>query len=326
MNDPKHIAGIGGLIPTDDPSISSDIIKLEQDIIRGAKIATQTDDIDAAREYNDEMSRLTSNFMQDHSEEPQQSQSIQSSNNREEHSIDFSNIDDQSSIQPSSHSNKETDIFVPKDPHMKRATLEEQKQKHIHAVLNDIEDNELGIDVDKDRDEDEKSSLLEQIDILRDTLDDDGINISGVPLVSKSNSLSDIRNVHKMLRLKNDRNRYCTFAEEIILAFAHGAEYLFDGEKEWFGRKPDLVGWPETVKVKLRRMRYDTSSLVQEIMQDYSFSPSVRLMIELIPSMFLYSRNRRKTLDDTIVSDGPIKKNDNQYNEAISNLNSLSAS
>jgi hypothetical protein len=46
-----------------------------------------------------------------------------------------------------------------------------------------------------------------------------------------------------VLRLKNDRNRYSSFAEEMILSMAYGLEYLFDGEKEWFGRKPDLVGW-----------------------------------------------------------------------------------
>jgi hypothetical protein len=164
--------------------------------------------------------------------------------------------------------------------------------------------------------------------MLRDTLDDDGINITSVPIVSKNNSLTDIRNVHKMLRLKNDRNRYCSFAEEMILAGAYGAEYLFDGDKEWFGRKPDLIGWPETVKVKLRRMRYDTSTFVQEIMSAYSFSPGMRLLIELIPSMLLYSRKRKTTQHDTLVNDmtAPSKKrteNDGQYRDAIANLNSL---
>jgi hypothetical protein len=42
----------------------------------------------------------------------------------------------------------------------------------------------------------------------------------------------------------------------------------------------------------------------------------MRLALELLPSMFLYSRNRRLTQNDNLVSD-------NDYKEAISKLNEL---
>ena len=126
------------------------------------------------------------------------------------------------------------------------------------------------------------------------------------------------KNVYKILRLKNDRNRYCSFAEEIILAGAQGIEHLFDGKKEWFGRKPDLVGWHQTVKVKLRRMRFETSTMVQGVMQEYNMSPGMRLMLELIPSMFLYSRQRSlatRNHDNLNI--------DIEYQNATSNLNQI---
>ena len=102
----------------------------------------------------------------------------------------------------------------------------------------------------------------------------------------------------------------------MILAGAYGLEYLFDGKKQWFNRKPDLVGWPDTVKVKLRRMRFETSTFVQSVMQEYNMNSGVRLALELLPSMFLYSRNRRLTQNDDLVSDS-------QYKDAISQMNSM---
>ena len=63
-------------------------------------------------------------------------------------------------------------------------------------------------------------------------------------------------------------------------------------------------------------MRYETSTFVQEVMQEYNMSSGVRLALELFPSMFLYSRNRRLSQNDNLVSD-------KQYKNAISQLNTL---
>jgi hypothetical protein len=208
------------------------------------------------------------------------------------------------------------DAYRPRDEKINNMTQEERKQEHINEVLYDINDKELQFDIEREKDEDARASLLEQIDMLKITLEDDGIDISNVPVITKSSSMADVHNVYKILRLKNDRNRYCSFAEEIILSGAYGLEYLFDGEKEWFTKKPDLTGWSSTVKVKLRRMRFETSTFVQEVMQEYNMSAGMRLALELIPSMFLYSRNRRVTHNDNLASDS-------DYKDAISKLNSM---
>jgi hypothetical protein len=98
-----------------------------------------------------------------------------------------------------------------------------------------------------------------------------------------------------MRRHKNDRTRYCSFAEEFVLFGAVALEELFDGKRTWFGHyQPDLTDWHNQVNVKLRRMRHDTSTLVSGVMNDYNIGPGARILLELVPNMFLHSRNRKR--------------------------------
>ena len=187
-----------------------------------------------------------------------------------------------------------------KQSYMDKITDEQKKQRILKHVLDGVEGQKFN--VDKEKEEDDKAILLEQIDTLFTTLKDDGIDISRVPMVDCNSTIENIVNVHKILRLKNDRNRYCSLAEETILAAAYGAEWMFDGEKSDMGKRPDLRGWNATVNVKLRRMRYDTSTFVSEVMQDYHFGPGTRILFELIPSLFLYSKMRKGQYADDIVT------------------------
>lgn len=181
-----------------------------------------------------------------------------------------------------------------------RITEEQKKQKILNHVLDGIEDKKFS--VEKEKEEDDKVILLEQIDMLMINLKDEGIDVNRVPVVDNSSSIEDIENVHKILRLKNDRNRYCSFAEECILAGSHTLEWLFDGEKSYMGRKPDLRGWSATVNIKLRRMRYDTSTFVSGVMQDYNMGHGTRIMFELIPSLFLYSKMKKSQYADNLIT------------------------
>lgn len=337
LNDPKNIAGLSGLLKDSDIDSNIDLAELEREISAGAS-SHQVNDINVADEYRKEMERMTRNFdigmtvkettssnqymadADDDADDDEASQII----------INDSKFNDTSSrFGDSSNNNKKSDIISRsvynspitntheyEDNQLNRMTMEEKKQDKINQVLHDIDDKELEFNIEKEKDEDDKASLLEQIDMLTMTLEDDGINISGVPTITKNSSMKDVHTVYKILRLKNDRNRYCSFAEELILSGAYGIEYLFDGKKEWFYRRPDLTGWSSTVKVKLRRMRFETSTFVQEVMQEYNMSAGMRLALELLPSMFLYSRNRRLSQDDNLVSN-------DDYKNAISKLNSL---
>ena len=327
IQDPKNIVGISSLIDNDDINSEIDLGRIEQEIIQGAKMDSGNGAIDHAAEYKREMERITQTLnmpqLPKHStsftiEDDDEIRSIASHASHVSHGGHggTSNRYQQEPSFREEHFDGEARPQSFSDPQMRHMTQEERKQVHINRVLGDIDDRELE-GIDKERDEDTETSLLEQIDMLRTTLDDDGIDIKGVPTVDKNNSIIDIQNVYKILRLKNDRNRYCSFAEELILAGAYGLESLFDGEKVWFGSyRPDLVGWSSTVKVKLRRMRYETSTFVGEIMQEYQMSSGVRLALELLPSVFLYSRQKKISNKENFAGDA-------SYKDAITELNSL---
>jgi hypothetical protein len=327
LHDPKNIAGLSNLIEDDDLESTMDLAELEREIAKGATVDVNFDKVvDVAGEYKKEMERLSRNFDMSSPEEISYDNNYQTSPvasiiNHSPYMSPISPILEpilsrdafnspncESTQVPTSHP-------VIQDSQLNFMTQEETKQKKINQVLRGIDDNELEFSIEKEKEDDDKASLLEQIDMLKITLDDDGVDISGVPILNKQSTIKDVQNVYKILRLKNDRNRYCSFAEELILAGVYGLEYVFDGTKVWFGRTPDLTDWSSTIKVKLRRMRYETSTFVQEVMQEYNMSAGMRLALELRPSMILYSRNRRLAKDDNLVSD-------DEYRHAIGKLNS----
>jgi hypothetical protein len=195
------------------------------------------------------------------------------------------------------------------DKQIARMTVEEKKQTHINSVLNNIDTNNDDADfVIAADEEDEMARMLEQIDLLKTNLSNEGIELSKVPDVGINSSKKEIKNVLKILQIKNDRLRYCDFFEEGILAFAYGLETIFNGDREFFGNKIDLTGYSDTVKVKLRRMRYDTSNFVSGIVQSHNISSGWRIILELIPSLFLYSRDRRLKAKDNLISDDAYKR------------------
>lgn len=198
------------------------------------------------------------------------------------------------------------------DPFLNRMTDEERKQSHINRVLGDV-DNVPDEELDQEDDEDELMRMIEQISALRKSLEADGEDLSKIPEVTLHSSKKEARHILKILQIKNDRERGCDLIQELVLAGAYALEEVFDGEKEYFGKKIDLRGWSETVGVKLKRMRYNTSTFVANIMSKYDINPGFRLLIELIPSLILHSRNRRSHNRDNVASD-------ETYRKAISDL------
>lgn len=197
---------------------------------------------------------------------------------------------------------------LPRTREYAHVTDEHKRQQVLNAVIGS---SSGGFSVEKEREEDDKLSLLEEIDSLLTNLKDEGIDVSRVPVVTPTSSISDIRQVHRILRLKNDRKRYCSLAEDVILAGSYALEWAFDGKKEYLGYKPDLGGWPATVGIKLRRMRYDTSTLVSNAMREYDMGSATRIALELVPSMFLYSKMRTSQHDDTLTQADVDRATDN---------------
>jgi hypothetical protein len=197
----------------------------------------------------------------------------------------------------------------PNDEQLNTMTNEERKQQQVNRVLGNMELNDDDADfVQKENEEDEMARIMEQIDLLKSMLEGDGVDLSRIPEVNSGTSKKEAKSILRILQLKNDRSRYCDFFEESMLAVAYGLEGVFNGKREILGSKIDLTGYSDTVKVKLRRMRYDTGTFVSGIMQGYNISSGWRIMLELIPSLFFYSRDRRLTAKDNLISDESYKK------------------
>ena len=205
-----------------------------------------------------------------------------------------------------------------KDSNYLRRTEEEKKQQHISNVIKTMnKDNKYDdFSIEKEREDDDKIILIEQIDNLRDVLETDNVKLNKIPSASLDMPIRKLREIKKILTLKNDRQRLCIAAEEIILSIVNLIEYVFNGERDFFGMYPDLVGWPSTVRQKLRRMRPETSMMVSDFMRQYKINGTSRLLIELVPSMFLYSKSRYNHRKNK----GSNNNKDYAYNDAIQKM------
>jgi hypothetical protein len=193
-----------------------------------------------------------------------------------------------------------------KDTFSYKLTQEQTNQKIVDKVLNfsnETENDQFNFNIDDENREDMKLTLLEKIDNLIEELEDDGVNLDKIPKVDYTSNLEKIEYVAKLLMLKSNRNRYSGLGEEFILAIAGGLEILCDGKREFLGIKPNLVGYSDVVKVKLRRVKNDTSQIVSNVVEKYEMSPIMTLLIELIPGLFLHSRRRSNQVYDNLYTD-----------------------
>jgi hypothetical protein len=170
----------------------------------------------------------------------------------------------------------------------------DNRQSHLSNVISNYGGGQLDEQsLKREQEEDTKSILLEDIDEIKFELEDDNVDISRVPEVDQDSPLADVQKVHKMLRVKYIRRRYNDFGHEIILAGAQGLGYIFDGQRQVGPFKPNFNGWHNEVRTKLRRMRYETATIVSDIVQEYNIGPVSRLLFELVPSAIIYSNMKK---------------------------------
>jgi hypothetical protein len=189
-----------------------------------------------------------------------------------------------------------------------RVTDEQERRRHINGVISDLRgETRTTFGVERERVQDIKASKLEQIGQLRMTLEEEGIDCASVTNPSMESPMEEIDSVLNILRLKNDRNRYASLAEEVILGAAEGVEAVFDGTRAVpiFGWRPDYSGYHSTVNVKLHRMRFETSQVVGNIIEKYNIGATSRIIMELLPSFFLYPRQQRKQRGSPGLSNDP---------------------
>ena len=173
-------------------------------------------------------------------------------------------------------------------------TTKNEQCRHdiFSSVLNKIKPNaDYTHDIYTEELKNKKSMILEQIQLLKLLLQEENEDISNIPDVSEIDTIERLEHIYKILKIKKDRNQFSTLGEEIIMFGVHLLEGFFDGERVVLGRfQPDLTGWHNSVAVKLRKMRYETSTIISNVVQNYNISYGTRLLLELVPSLFLYSK------------------------------------
>lgn len=170
-------------------------------------------------------------------------------------------------------------------------TEEQLNQRYVDNVLNyqNSSDNYTLLD---ENTADMKLTLIDRITKLKDELESDGVNTSVFPDVNMSSPLKDIEYVAKLMMLRATRNRNGDLGDEIILSIMKMLSSVFNGKRKIFNMYPDLTNSEDIVKVRLRRVRDDTSQVVSGVMDKIDMSPLMRILIGIVPSVFLHSYQR----------------------------------
>jgi hypothetical protein len=314
IHDSHNIIGMGKILADDVDGGDLDLAELndlEKSVINRMDIKTikPAKTIDYTKDFTQDIERLNRQL---HLQNDDINDTIRNDIPRYEPPKDFSSIkveeDEEEEVEedePTSFAPPET--FFP--------TKEEARQKEIAQVMSKIDHSkEPDTYLQEEDAEDEMARIVEQVDLLRSNLESEGVDLSRIQNITTDSNRKEAKAVLKILQIKNDRMRYCDVFEEMLIAGAYTLESVFDGKNVWFGKQIDLTGWSETVKVKLRRMRYDTSQFISDTVKGYSIGSGWRILLELLPSLFLYSRDRRLRPNDNIAAD-------TKYKDALRDLN-----
>jgi hypothetical protein len=170
-------------------------------------------------------------------------------------------------------------------------TEEAQRRDKLTSALSALSISADGY-FDAEHERDRKLTMIEEITDLVALFRDDGEDVSHIQIPTLSDSHEAIQGTLKILKRHNDRKRFGTLADECIMLAATSLETLCNGEREWVGFKPDLRGWSNHVRSKLQRMHHDTSQIASSVMNDYNIGPGMRLMLELVPNLIMYARDK----------------------------------
>jgi len=195
-------------------------------------------------------------------------------------------------------------------------TEDQQRQKNIDQFMDNIEDEDGEVyDMETAELEDDKHRLLDRIDTLRTILEEDDVDVSHIPEVDQESTYDEVKYVHRMLDIKNDSRRCSSLAEEGVLMIAYALEDVFDGKRTFFGSfRPNLVGWHTTAQNKLRRMRYETSTIVSDTLKSHNVGHIGRIGLELIPSMIIYSKRKQSASTEQDLVDSK------EFNDALRDI------
>lgn len=183
------------------------------------------------------------------------------------------------------------DIYEYPGGELQSRTMEHQRREHISNILGGTSGT---FSFENERREDDKLEMLAEIDDLKQVLANTQADLSRLPDVGPDSEYDTVEKVLKILRHKNNMERGCTMAEELILLVTYAAEEAFNGDNEYFGYKPNIKGYHNHVSAKFRRMRPDTSQAMNTILQEFNIPTPIKMLIEFIPGAIMYSHTKSR--------------------------------
>ncbi len=310
INDTTNIVEISSIL-ADSAEEEKELSKLEEKIINSEDTEKDTrESFDAEGHFSKEMEKVDALIGSGGD-----SSKTDDKNDKDDERDDFGSEAEDDNVEEIKFPDKPEPPI--NDKKLQTMTTEAVQQKKVDSALQDI----TGADIDDKElkemaDDTEKIDLLDQIDTLREILEEDGEDLSKIPPVNATSPLIDIQTVLRRLRLKNERVRNKSFADNTALVGAMLLEHVFDGNRKIFGKTYDMSDCSDTLKIYLRRMRYETSSLVHQIMDYFGIGPTARNSMEILFAMLLHSRRKRQVKGDNLATS-------KQYMDAIHDLNTI---
>ena len=287
----SNITGLGLLLNQEKVSNSVNIEDMEKKLksiyIEDTEIGddTNTSERDPIQEYEMAMKEIESNM----GDQDIDTKTVIS---------EIDNTIDQLDANDTSNDHTYSSFPNQNDSYYNYKTKEEMLQNNIQSVMTNVPN--INFNMEQENEKEQKNHLLEVIESLKDDLEELGVKVDRIPNVSYESSLQAIEDVHKRLLFKYNKIKYNAIAEEALIACANLLEMMFNGKNEYFGVKPDVIGYSDVVKSKLKRIRFETSTAVSKFVTHYDIGIFPRIAMELLPSLITQSQRRRFQNNDTI--------------------------
>ena len=318
----SNISGISLLLNVEKISNSVDIDDMERkvknmynDIVDEGDDDVEEGEADILEEYEQAMEEIKSVMAEDEEDE-------------EEDEDDEDEDEDTRSVASSTNSARtyrstrstRSRVGGGRDDLYMKKTRDEHLQSNIGRVMENIP--KMNIDMEQEIEDERKNTLLEQIESLRDDLSELGVSVEASQYYASYDApLKRIEEVHRRLTFKYNKLKYNSIAEEALVAGASLLEMIFNGKHEYFGCKPDITGYSDVVKSKLKRIRVETSTAVSRFVAKNNVGVMPRLMMELLPSLITQSQRRKLQSGDSLNANVTYKKN--SIRSHISDLNNM---
>lgn len=293
IDNPSNSAGITALFNNDTISNSIKLDEVEKNIIDDTNVTftnqfvNYTDPID---EYKERTERINNNM----SMTPNSLNEIHDIDETDNYMYDIDDdIKDEMDVINNMINNSQTSHHIANNRIPTYNFNDDVESKSQKVVENIIKEDSYSDKESVLLDQDKKILLLQKIEDLLEDLKCDGVDVSAIPEVSFKSSCEELDLVYRQLIIKNNRDRYRILAEESFLIFAKGLERVFDGEKEYFGYRPDLVDFSNTMRTRLRRFRFETTSMASDFAESYELSMTSRLFMEITASAISHSMSRK---------------------------------